>query len=110
MNRQSPADASPLTHGLGAAAVSPLFCRIAIARRTVKELTAIAEKRAAQAAKFRATATFRPLADAEALIGADLLAQVAAQRPAFLTDKRGASVSSPSCCRGLRRLPVQAVC
>jgi hypothetical protein len=45
-----------------------------------EERTAIAEERAAEAAKSRATAMFQPLAEAEAeaLIGADLLAQVAA--------------------------------
>jgi hypothetical protein len=53
-----------------------LFHRIAVARRAVKELTAVAEKRAAQAVQSRATATFRPLAEAEAIIGAEVLAKL----------------------------------
>jgi hypothetical protein len=60
--------------------MSPICLRLNVARRAVRELTAIAEKRAAQAAKSRATATFRPLAEAEAeaIVGAELLALVAA--------------------------------
>jgi hypothetical protein len=55
--------------------------RIAMARRAVRELTAIAERPAATAArKRRAGVKFRALSEpeAEALVGTDLLAAVAA--------------------------------
>jgi hypothetical protein len=60
--------------------MSVLLLRIAMARRAVRELTAIAERRAAGAESISSAPSFRPLAEAEAedLLGADLLAQVAA--------------------------------
>jgi hypothetical protein len=59
--------------------VSLLFRRIAIARRAVRELVAIAEQRAAAADSKCAATSFRPLTDSEteALVGADLLATLA---------------------------------
>jgi hypothetical protein len=49
--------------------------RLAVARRAVELLAAVAEKHAAQAESSRAAPSFRPLsaAEAEALIGAELL-------------------------------------
>jgi hypothetical protein len=52
-----------------------------MARRAVRELVAIAEQRAAAAAASKCAATsFRPLTDSEteALVGAELLATLAA--------------------------------
>ena len=51
--------------------------RIAMARRAVKELTALAERRAARCRV--ASRRFRPLseAEAEAIVGADFLARLA---------------------------------
>jgi hypothetical protein len=54
-------------------------CITAVARRAVKRLAAIATARAAEASP-RAGPSFRPLteSEAEAIVGAELLAQVAA--------------------------------
>jgi hypothetical protein len=54
--------------------------RIAMARRAVGELAALAEKRAAAARKRRAGTKYRALSNREAtaVVGAELLARVAA--------------------------------
>jgi hypothetical protein len=56
-------------------------CRqLVITRREVKRLVTIAKGRAAEAESPRAAPSFRPLceAEAEAIVGAELLAEVAA--------------------------------
>jgi hypothetical protein len=53
------------------------FHRIAIACRAVKELAAHAERRATGAERSRKARSFRPLAEAEAIVGRELLAAVA---------------------------------
>ena len=60
--------------------VKVLRLRIALIRREVKQLAAIAEKRAAEAESSRAAPRFRPLTETETetILGADLLAAVAA--------------------------------
>jgi hypothetical protein len=57
-----------------------LQLRINMARRAVREIIAIAEQRAARARPNPRRCTFRPLSEgeAEAIVGAELLAQVAA--------------------------------
>jgi hypothetical protein len=64
--------------------MSPLRIRIAAARRAVRELVAIAEQRAAAAESKSAVTGFRPLTDPEieALVGAGLLATLAASASA----------------------------
>jgi hypothetical protein len=79
MNRQSRAAASPPTQDRASVSAIQFHIRkIAMARRAVRELIAIAEQRAARGRV--ASRRFRPLAgaEAEAIVGTDLLAQVAA--------------------------------
>jgi hypothetical protein len=61
------------------------YCQLAIARWEVKRLVAIAQARAAAAEKPRDVAKFRPLceaeAEAEAIVGGELLAALAPRRP-----------------------------